>query len=109
MPAPPPDGSQLSTDQIIERKDEITANKPVIYLFCCETAEFSNLKSFSAVLLECGAAAVIAPQTKIDAERCVNFFEGVIQKETPLNENSLTKIKSAQQHSKYREMEVWLG
>jgi hypothetical protein len=109
MPAPPPEGSRLSADQVVARRDEIAKNKPVVYLFCCETAEISNLKSFSEILLECGAAAVIAPQTKIDAERSVDFFEGVVQKKSPPPENSLLKIKTAERQSNYREMEVWLG
>jgi hypothetical protein len=109
MPAPPPDGSELNADQIIERKAEIAANKPVVYLFCCETAEVSDLKSFSEILLDSGAAAVIAPQTKIDAERSVDFFEGIVRKETGRPENSLTKFKAAARRSNYREMEMWLG
>lgn len=109
MPAPPPHGSQLTAEQIIAHKDAIAANKPVVYLFCCETAEISNLKSFSEILLECGAAAVIAPQTTIDAKRCVKFFEGVVEKEVSPGGNSLTKIKAAQRQSNYQEMEIWLG
>ena len=109
MPAPPPEGSRLSADQIIERKKEITANRPVVYLFCCETAEISNLKNLSETLLECGAAAVIAPQTKIDAERSADFFDGVVNRDTSTDQNSLTKMQAAERRSKYHEMEVWLG
>ncbi len=109
MPAPPPEGSRLSADDIMKRKEEITANQPVVYLFCCETAEISNLKSFSEILLECGAAAVIAPQAKIDAERSVDFFEAVVDRTAPPNLDSLAKIKAAEKSSKYREMEVWLA
>jgi hypothetical protein len=109
MPAPPPEGSQLTAADLIERKADIMANKPVVYLFCCETAEISNLSSFSAVLLDCGAAAVIAPQTKIDAELCVDFFDGVVEKTSPRPESALTKIATAQRKSKYREMETYVG
>jgi hypothetical protein len=109
LPAPPPKGSELSADQVIARKEEISANKPIVYLFCCETAEISNLKNFSQVLLDCGAAAVIAPQTKIDAERSIDFFEGIVNSKTRWGNNSLTNVKGAQRSSKYSEMEIWLG
>jgi hypothetical protein len=109
LPAPPPKGSELSADQVIARKEEITANKPIVYLFCCETAEISNLKNFSQVLLDCGAAAVIAPQTKIDAERSVDFFESIVTSKARAGDNSLTNVKGAQRSSKYSEMEIWLG
>ena len=109
LPAPAPEGSELSADQIIERKIEITANKPVVYLFCCETADISDLKSFAEILLDSGAAAVIAPQTKIDAERSADFFEGIVQKENNGHKNSLTKFQAAVRQSKYSEMEVFLG
>ncbi|MVT52795.1 hypothetical protein GPL17_20150 [Bradyrhizobium yuanmingense] len=46
LPAPPPEGSALSADQIVARREEISANKPIVYLFCCETAEISNLRNF---------------------------------------------------------------
>jgi len=98
----------LSADQIIARKEEISANKPIVYLFCCETAEISNLKNFSQVLLDCGAAAVIAPQTKIEAERSVDYFESIIDSKSK-GSNSLTNVKRAEGSSKYSEMEVWLG
>jgi hypothetical protein len=104
-----PDGSELTAEQILERKDEISANKPIVYLFCCETAEVSNLRNFSQVLLECGAAAVIAPQTKIDAERSVAFFESIVDDKARSDTNSLMNVKTAERRSKYREMEVWLG
>jgi hypothetical protein len=109
MPAPPPKGSKLSTDDIIAHKDDIRKNRPVVYLFCCETAEISNLNSFSETLLECGAAAVIAPQAKIDAERSVDFFEAVVDRNASPGQDSLAKLKAAESRSKYREMEAWLG
>jgi hypothetical protein len=108
MPAPPPEGSSISADQILERKDEIMANKPLVYLFCCETAEISNLKSFAQVLLECGASGVVAPQTKIDAERSINFFDNLLERER-VSSNALTKLHLAKQRSGYREMEIFVG
>lgn len=109
LPAPPPEGSELSGEQIIERKAEISANGPIVYLFCCETAEVSNLRNFSQILLECGATAVIAPQTKIDAERSVDFFENIVANKKGDRVNSLTNVKAAERGSNYKEMEIWLG
>ena len=67
------------------------------------------MKSFSEVLLDSGAAAVIAPQTKIDAERSADFFENIVDKKTNGGGTSLMKFKAAMKKSNYREMEVWLG
>lgn len=110
LPAPPPEGSKLTEDQVKARRYEITANKPVVYLFCCETAVVSDLKSFAQVLLDSGAAAVIAPQIKIDADDgSIKFFESLVQKGGNGHENSLTKLQAAMQQTNYREMEVFLG
>jgi hypothetical protein len=109
MPAPPPEGSELSTDQLLERRAEIALNRPLVYLFCCETAEISDLKSFAQVLLECGVAGVIAPQTKIDAERSIKFFDQLVAGEKAASRALKKKIRDAQERSGYREMEVWLG
>jgi hypothetical protein len=109
LPAPPPRGSELTAEQVIARKEEISANKPIVYLFCCETAEMSNLKNFSQILLDCGAAAVIAPQTKIDADRSIDFFDGIVNSKAKSRSNSLTNVKGAERSSKYSEMEIWLG
>jgi hypothetical protein len=109
MPSPPPDGSQLEAAQIVNHKAEISANKPVVYLFCCETAAISNLKSLSTTLLDCGATAVIAPQTVIDAERSADFFERLLDRGASGDLTALARIKTAERRSKYREMEVWLG
>jgi CHAT domain len=108
MPEPPPEGSELSTDQLLERKAEIALNRPLVYLFCCETAEITDLKSFAQVLLECGVSGVIAPQTKIDAEKSINFFDRLVSVEKSTS-RALQKIRVAQKSSGYREMEVWLG
>ena len=108
MPAPPPEGSRLSADQVLERKREISANKPVVYLFCCETAAISNLKNFSQSLLDAGVAAVVAPQTKIDARRSADFFDALVKRERTAVD-MLGNLRKATRRSKYREMEVWLG
>ena len=110
LPAPPPEGSKLTEDQVKARRYEIAANKPVVYLFCCETAVVSDLKSFAQILLDSGVAAVIAPQLKIDAdEGSIKFFESLVQKGSNGHENSLTKFQAAMQQTNYREMEVFLG
>lgn len=108
LPAPPPEGSVITTAQVLERKDEIMANRPMVYLFCCETAEISDLKNFTEVLIECGAAGVIAPQKKIDAEKSIDFFDHIVANERSAG-SALANIRAAQKRSGYREMEVWLG
>lgn len=109
MPAPPPEGSQLTPEMLLARKEEITANRPVVYLFCCETAQAKDLKNFASTLIECGAAAVVAPQQPIDTNRSGKFFERVVRKPDPAGETILTKLFAATKDSHYREMEVWLG
>ena len=111
LPAPPPVGSELTAEEIMSHKAEITKNRPVVYLFCCETADISDLKSFSEVLLDAGAAAVFAPQTRIEAERSADLFEGVVRsdEDSGVLHNSLTKFHEAVELSNYREMEVFLG
>jgi hypothetical protein len=107
LPVPPPK-SELSTDQLLSRKAEIASNRPLVYLFCCETAEISGLKNFANVLLECGAAGVVAPQVKIDAVNSIKFFDQLVADERNPN-RALEKIFNAQKRSGYQEMEVWLG
>jgi hypothetical protein len=107
MPAPPPEGSTLSGDQLRERRAEIGANKPVVYLLCCETAEISEIPNFASVLLECGATAVIAPQSKLHATRSINFFE-LLMSDKGMARDTLRKFKEAQRRSGHIEMEIWL-
>ena len=108
MPAPPPEGSRLSADQVLDRKNEISANKPVVYLFCCETAAISGLKNFSQVLLEAGAAAVVAPQSTIDARRSADYFDALVKRKATAGD-TLSNLREATRRSKYREMEVWFA
>lgn len=109
LPAPPPGGSELTAQQVIERKQEITENKPVVYLFACETAALSGVANFSQVLLDAGAAAVIAPQTTIDAVRSVDFFEAIVSNDHNATDNPIANSAAASRRSNYREMECFLG
>ena len=108
LPSPPPMGSSIGPEELRQHADEIRANKPVVYLFCCEAAEVDNLKGFASQLLECGATAVVAPQTKINVYRAAGLFEAVLtqDKATP---RLLERLQKAEKYSHYREMEVWLG
>lgn len=108
LPAPPPKGSTIGPEKLHEYADAIRANRPVVYLFCCETAEVENLQGFASHLLDCGAAAVVAPQTKINVNRAAALFEAVLthDKATP---RTLERLQKAERQSRYREMEVWLG
>jgi hypothetical protein len=109
MPAPPPEGSRLTAEEVMAKRSEIAANRPVVYLFSCETAEISDMKAFSETLLDAGAAAVIAPQTEIDAERSVDLFEALVRPKSQGRANSLSNFNAAVRSSNYREMEVFLG
>jgi hypothetical protein len=108
MPAPPPEGSRLSADQVLDRKNEISANKPVVYLFCCETAAISGLRNFSQALLEAGAAAVVAPQSTIDARRSADYFDALVKRKATAAD-TLSNLRETTRKSKYREMEMWFA
>jgi hypothetical protein len=107
LPAPPPEGSQIQPSDLEAHKDSIAANKPLVYLFCCEVAEVSELKGFVDVLIDCGAAAVIAPQTQIDADKSAQLFERMVTPAaTP--QSALQYLLQAEQKTGYREMEVFV-
>jgi hypothetical protein len=108
LPAPPPEGSQISPEDLESQKAAISANKPVVYLFCCETAELSDMRGFVNVLLECGAAAVIAPQTEIEANKSAQLIEYVVTTEST-SMMALERLRQAEKKAKYREMEVFIA
>jgi hypothetical protein len=108
LPAPLPDGSQIKPEDLEMQKAAITANKPVVYLFCCETAEISELHGFVDTLLSCGAAAVIAPQTEINADKSAQLFEQIVTSSSN-PATALERLLQAEQTTKYREMEVFVA
>jgi len=108
LPAPPPEGSRIGPEDLNQYKDMITQNNPVVYLFCCEIADIDNLSTFATELLRCGARAVVAPQTQIDADKSASLFEALIS-ESAKPETTLDRLLKAERMAGYREMEVWLG
>jgi hypothetical protein len=107
LPAPPPQGSQIEPSDLEAHRAAIYANKPVVYLFCCETGQFSELKGFVDALRDCGASAVIAPQTQIDANKSADLFERIVDSAGPAA--ALERLRLAEQRTSYREMEVFIG
>lgn len=67
MPAPPPDGTVVTAEYLLENREQISANSPFVYLFSCEAGDLANLQNFASTLLDCGASGVIASQTILGA------------------------------------------
>lgn len=66
--SPPPNGSRLTCEDIRSHAEQIRKNRPLVYLFCCETARITNLNNVTQTLLASGVVAVVAPQTKLNAD-----------------------------------------
>src|SRR5262249_48442735 len=107
LPAPPPKGSTLSQEDIAARKSEIQANRPFVYLFCCETAQVGDFTNITRALLDAGAVGVMAPQTRINPEEYANLFEEFLRDTAGVS--SLDKLLVAEQLTGNRDMEAWLG
>ncbi|MDN3272630.1 hypothetical protein QWJ07_00155 [Frankia sp. RB7] len=102
-----PDGSQVRPADIEAMRDEIARNRPVVYLFCCETAQYSMVESISQTLLRCGAAAVVAPQETIRPDQSQPLFSNFLalaSRETPI-----TGLRDAENLTGNYSMETWLG
>ena len=108
LPAPPPAGSRIGPDELEQHREAISANKPFVYLFACETALISEMQSFAAKLLDCGAAAVVAPQTRIGAISSADLFENFVSSDDEPSD-ALLRLQAAEESTNYREMEVWIG
>lgn len=67
MPAPPPDGTVVTAEYLLENREQIAANSPFVYLFSCEAGDLANLQNFASTLLDCGASGVVASQTILGA------------------------------------------
>jgi hypothetical protein len=108
LPAPPPKGSTISSDELQAHRDAIAENNPMVYLFCCEAAKIDGITSFVDELLDCGARAVVAPQTKIGAISSARLFDQFLaggKSELSM----LSSLQRAEEISEYREMETWIG
>lgn len=106
LPAPPPTGSTVTPSDLWEHREYISKNEPVVYLFCCESAKVDSIPSLAEMFIRCGALAVVAPQTKIDANKSGDLFEKLV-----VNAGSsylaLNRLLLAERETSFREMEVF--
>ncbi|MCG2666662.1 hypothetical protein ACFPFP_06900 [Bradyrhizobium sp. GCM10023182] len=102
-----PDGSQVRPADIEAMRDEIDRNKPVVYLFCCETAQYSMVESISQTLLRCGAAAVVAPQETIRPDLSRPLFSNFLALAS--GQPPITGLRDAENATGNYSMETWLG
>jgi hypothetical protein len=102
-----PDGSRVRPSDIEAIRDDIARNKPVVYLFCCKTAQYTMAEAISETLLRCGAAAVIAPQEAIRTNQAQALFSDFLEhgaRQTPI-----IGLREAEAATRNRSMETWLG
>lgn len=107
MPAPPPEGTQITADYLKEHREEIAANKPFVYLFSCEAAKLIDAKDFASTLLECGAVGVVAAQTVLGAAEARSMLRQILSedREAP----PIKDVWRAMEETDYFEMEVFLA
>ncbi|PYK44497.1 MAG: hypothetical protein DME53_08025 [Verrucomicrobia bacterium] len=107
LPSPEPDGSSLLLEDLEAIKEEISKNKPVVYMFCCESASFNGAQNWASELLRHGATAVYAPQDRIETENTRKLYESFLQKGRALD--PLTATYQAEKESGCRELEMWVA
>jgi len=107
MPKPPPEGTQITADYLMEHREAIAANKPFVYLFSCEAAKLVNAKDFASTLLECGAAGVVAAQTVLGAADGRPLLSRILRenREAP----PIRDVWRTMADANYFEMEVFLA
>lgn len=107
FPAPPPEGSSLRTDDLQAISDQIRANKPVVYMYCCESARSDGLQNWATELLRHGATGVYAPQGVIETENTRRLYQRFLHAAGTMN--PLAALRIAERDSKCRELEMWIG
>jgi len=107
MPAPPPEGTKVTAEYIRSHKEAISANKPFVYLFSCTAARLLDLQNFASVLLDCGAAGVVASQTTLGSSDALGFLSRLLsdKRQPPPVEDTWR----AMQETRFRDMEVFLA
>lgn len=107
LPAPPPEGSQVDSSYLLANRERIAANAPFVYLFSCEAGKVSNLPSFAATLLECGASGVVASQTGIGSRASRVLLERILDegRGAPPVDDYFRAMREAG----FRDMEVFLA
>lgn len=106
FPIPEP-GSSVTVEDIMSHSEAIKANSPVVFLFCCETAQFSEgLVSITDALLKAGALSVVSAQTKVGLYRSQKMFKKFLKNGKKMN--PLRALTRAEKSANYREMETWI-
>jgi hypothetical protein len=106
---PLPDGSEVHPQDIRNLSAEIHSNRPTVYLFCCETAQYDGIQSISEALLDCGVAAVVAPQQVIQADKSRELFSKFLDHGSRNGTVPLVGLRNAENEVGDRDMETWLG
>jgi hypothetical protein len=106
LPHPPPQGTDITAEHLRQRRDEIGENKPFVLLFSCQAGRMSDVMSFAEVLLECGAAGVIAAQGNVGAT-ALDYLTRLLGRArgTPPIED----VWKAMRDTNFYEMEAFLG
>jgi hypothetical protein len=107
MPEPPPDGTVVTAEYLLQHKAEIAANAPFVYLFSCHAGDLSNLQNFASTLLDCGASGVIAAQGPVvsaTGQLLLGRLLGKTRGAPPL-----TDFQNASKQMQVYDMEVYLG
>jgi CHAT domain len=107
FPAPPPEGSSLRANDLQTISDQIRANKPVVYMYCCESARCDGLQNWATELLRHGATGVYAPQGVIETENTRQLYQRFLQAAGTMD--PLAALRIAERDSKCRELEMWIG
>lgn len=121
MQDPRPNGTIVTSEYLLQHKEQISTNKPFVYLFSCEAANLTNMGNFTSsepsehidmgnfasTLLECGVAGVVAPQKSVFPDDSRIFFTRIIgrhRKAPPLED-----FWSAMKSESFYDMEVFLA
>jgi hypothetical protein len=103
-----PDGTQVTPEDILSRKEEISKNAPSVYLFCCEAAKFEQgARNVVEALLDAGASSVTAPQIRINAHSsrmlCAAFLLRA-KSSVPIE-----ALAAAEAETNNTDLETWVG
>ena len=107
FPDPAPIGSRVGVKELEALKEEITRNGPVVYLFCCETAKIEDFSNITQALLDNGVRSVVSPQTTLNAVRSLELFSNFV--ELAQLHSPEAALRDAQNKTKNRKMERWIG
>ena len=75
-----PDGTYFSPDELSQdARDAIAANRPVVILVSCQTAQMNDTRSLAKKLIDLGARFVVAPKGNIPAVSTVEFLKSFFE------------------------------